>query len=213
MSKSLDDSEFKILSSGPSPQIPPPKTLLMHFKRIILNIAINIVVIIGSPYLVYVFSRKWDIVNAVINKAKASSIKQSQEYKNKLLIDRIWSQPIGKLYFDAVEYQRMEGWCCSTTVRSILKSIPAIKTQDIPEAKSGPATVAEFATKIDGDGRDKWIKSNVVLGSEGYDTFVQCLKEKVNDTRFRVAVNFLRSPLFGFKSPWWFPMNAVLGTL
>lgn len=37
--------------------------------------------------------------------------------------------------------------------------------------------------------------------------------KKSNDLNFRIAVNFLRSPLWGFNAPWLWPKNFMLGLL
>lgn len=174
---------------------------------------VNIVAVIASPYLLYIALKKSDIVRRVIINARKISIKDTVNYKNEEMLLRVWSLPVGKLYFDAVEYQKTEGWCCSTTIRSVLKSIPSIKAQHIPESKGGPATVNEFASKMDSGERLNILRSTVFLGSEGYENFLACMKDKVNNTKYRVAVNFLRSSLFGFKKPFWFPMNFILGFL
>lgn len=197
--------------TGPSPPFPPSRSFLDNIKRTFQNVLINVVAVVASPILIYIFSKSWDNVKTIIRNGRKKSIKDSKEFKNEDLLRKIWTHPVGKLYFDAVEYQRMEGWCCATTIRSVLKSIPAIKAHQIPEAKRGPATVSEFAAKIDGDSRSKFIKSTTMLGSDGYEKFLAVIKEKVNDPKYRVTVNFLRSSLFGFKKPSWLPINAVLG--
>jgi hypothetical protein len=106
-----------------------------------------------------------------------------------------------------MEYQKQEGYCAPTTVRVILKSIPSIPSSAYPPMKSGGAVPEQVVENIDSCG---FTRSRVVLASEGFEAFLKSLK-LVNDTRYRVSANFLRSSLFGMPQPFFLPHNFLLG--
>jgi len=110
-----------------------------------------------------------------------------------------------------VEYQTREGYCGSATQRSVLRSIPQVSeiAFEIPPTKSGRSSAEKWAKTTD-ETTNGYTQCTVVYGSDGYDAFISAIK-KVNDPKYRVAVNFLRSPLFEFNKPWWLPVNYVLG--
>jgi len=166
------------------------------------------IIVIASPYLVYLVLSKWAIFSDVWKKASKQSIKESSEYQDKALLKKVWASPAGERFFSAVEYQLMEGYCGPTSQRCVLKSIPSIPMENVPEAKRGPATAAEFTAKVDEYAKGR-TKSRVVLGSEGYEAFLSTIK-KANDKDYRVSINFLRSPLFGISAPWFAPFNLLL---
>jgi hypothetical protein len=92
-------------------------------------------------------------------------------------------------------------------MRNILKSIPGMNLNDLPAARPGPATAEIFAASIDQFSQGRTI-SRVVLGSEGYPEFRKALL-LANNPSYRVALNFLRSPLFGIKR--FLPFDFIMG--
>jgi hypothetical protein len=167
-----------------------------------------IVGIIASPYLVYFAYVNRKAINKIRKDAARPSIRTGTHWNDQKVIDRIWSSKSGQVYCQTLEYQKREGYCAPTTIRCILKSLPFFNAADLPEAKSGPSIPAKVAPQIDALTNGK-TKSQVVLGSEGYEKFLETIK-KVNDPRYRIGLNFLRSPVFGYLQPSYIPANYVL---
>ncbi|ETW05705.1 hypothetical protein H310_03418 [Aphanomyces invadans] len=170
-------------------------------------IMITIMSIVGYPVLLALAIFKYDFIVSVFSPASQSSIKKHPKYKDASLWARVWAAPVGQLYLRGnLEFQLQEGYCMPTTLRNVLKSIPTVNAKDIPEAKPGPSTPERYAAKIDAIGHTT---STVVFGSDGYDAFIAALK-RANDPNYRVALNFLRSPVFGINSPSFVPHNLLL---
>lgn len=147
-----------------------------------------------------------DIIRKVRTK---KSVKDNDIYKDKDLIKKLWASQIGKLYFNAVEYQTAEGYCANTTIRCVLKSIPQINTEDIPQIKSGASTPVGVTKVFENHAYGK-IKSRILdCNNISYDDFLIYLKMS-NDPKNRISANFLRSALFGYSLPKWNPMNFFL---
>ena len=176
------------------PPLPIPPTLLQQVGRYVIIILISVIVVF--PLLSFLWITKWTIMYNTLKKSIVPSIKETKAYKDSVLLQRLRQSTIGSLYQSAVEFQRQEGYCCPATQRTILKSLPGLNQSLLPEAKPGPATIQKFAEGLD-EKSQGMTKSSVVLGSEGYEAFLEALK-KVNNPKFRVGANFLRSPLFGF---------------
>lgn len=173
-------------------------------------ILISTILLTCSPYLLFTFVRKRDDYMAVWRKCAVPSIKSERNYQDVALINKMWNSSVGKLYLEAVEYQKQEGYCGLATMRSILKSLVLmgkLNPESVPPATSGPMTVKKFASRIDEQSKGATV-SKVVLGSEGYEAFLQAIKLS-NNPNYRVAINFLRSPLFSAPSPIIFPLNFV----
>ncbi|KAJ3302805.1 hypothetical protein HDV03_004556 [Kappamyces sp. JEL0829] len=136
------------------------------------------------------------------------SIKETAEYQNKELLALVWKLPVALLYLKGtLEYQPREGFCAPSTVRNILKSIPHFDQARLPDLVHGPSLPAKVAKQIDGFGVTT---SRVVYGKLGYDAFMAAIR-KANDPNYRLAVNFLRGPLFGPNEAWLAPMSHLMG--
>lgn len=144
----------------------------------------------------------------LLTKSIKNSIILSDHYQNIDLINKVWDLPVAKLYKDIIEYQPTEGYCCSTTQRCILNSIPCISKGDIPVLKGGPVTIDKYSSIIDKLGNGNF-KSIIIYGENSYERFLDALK-KANDPKYRIAINFLRSSLFGIRPPSWLPSNILL---
>jgi hypothetical protein len=176
-------------------------------QEFLLSLIYSVVAVAASPILLFLSISRWSVVKDILQKSRRESIKEASSFKDADLLSHVWSSPVGLCYSSAVEYQRQEGYCSSATQRSILKSIPNFRSQNIPEPKSRSASLQKFSTELEQSGCGM-IKTTIVYASEGYDAFLDVLK-KVKDVRYRVSINFLRSPLFGFKRPYWLPINWV----
>jgi hypothetical protein len=172
-----------------------------------LSLVYSAIAVAASPLLVVFGISKWSVVRDIMQKTRTVSIKETSSFQDADLLSLIWSSPIGLCYSNAVEFQEREGFCSSATQRSILKSIPNFKPQNVPEPKLRSATLQVLATELEQGGHGM-IKTTIVYASEGYDAYLDVLR-KVNDVKYRVSINFLRSPLFGFKRPFWLPINLV----
>jgi len=201
---SKKDAKGEVAIVPPCPVPPEVSTVTATLKAGLFST----LVVVFSPYLVYLGFKKKEMVRDVWLKSNRPSIKGFAEYQDPATVNSFWKTTIGSLYIDAVEYQIQEGYCGPATMRSILKSListGAIKAEDIPEQTRGPMTVAKFSARIDSVSKGN-TSSRVVLGSAGYESFVQTLT-LANHPQNRLAINFLRSPLFG--APGWFPMSFI----
>ncbi|KAF0699353.1 Aste57867_10069 [Aphanomyces stellatus] len=170
-------------------------------------IMITLMTILGYPVLFLLYLFKHDFILSVMGPASDESIKKNPKYKDATFLQRVWASPVGQLFLQGkLEYQLQEGYCMPSTLRNVLKSIPHVDAKDVPVAKPGPSTPEKYVAKLDAIG---YTTSTIVFGSDGYDAFVAALKH-ANDPTYRVAINFLRSPLFGINSPSFAPHNLLL---
>jgi len=192
----------------PSPPIPPSPSALSTVIRSTLFTGLFTIL---SPYFVYLAATKWNVIRDVYIKANRKSILEDDASGDDKLVDKLWTLPVASQYFSAVEYQYAEGYCGLATMRCMLKSLVSsskkITGEMVPEPKRGPMTVTTFSSRIDEQAKGN-LKSEVVLGSDGYDKFLEVVK-KANDPKVRIACNFLRSPLFGFSGTLLLPMNIM----
>jgi len=195
----------KIWKNIPDIAIPPAPPLFQSIAKLFI---FNMLFLIGFPYFCYLIITKWSVMYDILHKAIQKSIIHTKDYQSDELITEVWNLPVAQQYRDAVEYQRREGYCCPTTQRCILKSIPSIKTEDLPIMKGGPASIDKYCSIVDKIGNGQ-LSSTVIYGDDKYQSFIETLK-KVNDPKYRIAINFLRSSLFGMKSPLWLPSNLLL---
>lgn len=126
------------------------------------------------------------------------------------LVQKALELPSAQVYLNenALEYQIAEGYCSVATQRNLLKSIPDFSSDKVPcPKKGGPSTMGDFAKSLlDISG----FPSTVVYGSDGYEAFLQGLHQANDASTYRVAVNFLRSSMFGVMRPKWLPSSWVL---
>lgn len=183
--------------SFPSPILPPSKPWYHVIGREVVIFMLGAFFI---PVHFYLQIIRYKQTNDVISKGLKKSIKGEPYYQDKDMLKNIWTKSIGKLYYNAVEYQKMEGYCASCTRRVILKSIPSIlETDMIPIQNFAPSIPFKFIEVLDSTAGGCKIKSTIIYGSDGFEAFV-CAIKKVNNLQYRVSVNFLRSALFGFNS-------------
>ncbi|KAJ3258295.1 hypothetical protein HK103_003776 [Boothiomyces macroporosus] len=161
--------------------------------------------IVGLIGLLPVILIKWTALSSIIVKGIRRSIKKEPTYTDKQILDEIWKKPVGQMYIHAdLEYQLMEGYCAPSTARNIIKSIGNF---DLPELVKGPQNITKIAPTIDEYTNGK-TSTKVVFGSEGYTQFMKHIR-LANDVNYRIGINFLRSPLFGFDSP--LPSHLIMG--
>jgi hypothetical protein len=184
------------------------------FKRSFVSIAVNVSLNILSgvillPLVVYFgVCRPLDILE-ILKKALCTSIKFESTYQDPVLIQKVLDSVVAKAYIKGgLEYQLREGYCSSATIRCMLKSIPALSVESVPLVEGGSSIPSIVRGKIDSAAKGL-TRSTVVYGSEGYNIFQSQLR-KVNSARYRVCVNFLRSPMFGVLTPSWAPFHWLL---
>mmetsp|Transcript_23827 Transcript_23827/g.34153 ORF Transcript_23827/g.34153 Transcript_23827/m.34153 type:complete len:292 (+) Transcript_23827:220-1095(+) len=207
ISDTVADDDGNAMSLVVDPLKFPPPSL---FSRISKALILPVITMIALPFLFYIAITKFDIFYETFSKATAEpSIQEAKENKDsEQLLVRLWQSRTGKLFKASLEYQKSEGYCCSATQRCLLKSIPGMDIQSLPEQKRAPATVQKFAQSID-EMSNGATTSSVILGSDGFESFLGAVK-RVNDPNVRIALNFLRSPLFGVNKPVFLPFNWLL---
>lgn len=195
-------------SLSPPCTVPEDPSLVMASLK---HTMFSTMLIVLSPYLIYLALANWDHFTVIYTNSQRESIKETFTYQDPELVSRLWKETkIGTLYFSAVEYQLQEGYCGSATMRCILKSLVSagkLSEDKVPETSSGPMTATRFANLIDQVSNGA-LKSHLVLGSEGYDAFLQAIK-LANNPEYRIALNFLRSPIFGTQGSVALPVNFM----
>ena len=145
--------------------------------------------------------------------------------KDKGLQEQVWRSESAALYKQALEYQNKEGFCSIATQRCMLRSFNVAAEKEnimnktnkkpfpIPDiGRAGPDTPENLKSKL----LDLMIKEGFegklevdIQRNENHeyspqDDYLAFQKSMslVNDSRYRVCVNFLRSALFGPSSYW-----------
>jgi hypothetical protein len=137
------------------------------------------------------------------------------ERKNALL-KQLWkSCPSAHHYRYVLEYQPREGYCSLTTQRCLLKSFESFPLHLVPEKKAGASNPDKWRTQLEemvvADGTAHIPDIDIVRGDVSYTTFLETLQTSLKDENSRVAINYLRPALVGFRRPKWIPSHYVLG--
>lgn len=163
---------------------------------------------LGVPALVFLYIKETALVSNILRLARQAPI---DRHHSESLLQKALSLPSAQVYVQskALEYQITEGYCAVATERCICKSIPHFPEERIPDqmTRGGPRTANKFAEALS---CNRLVKSTVVHGSEGYDAFRNVLIKSNQPQNYRVAVNFLRSSLFGFPTPRWLVFSSWL---
>jgi hypothetical protein len=185
------------------------RSLLSTIGRLVL---FNTIALIALPLLfpflmLFKFKPSWKLMSHIFHGAFA----QPSDCKDEVVMSKLWAQPSAQAYLtsNALEYQRREGFCCRTTQRCVLKSIPSVGAHEIPPVCGGPASADAYSTGLDAAVPGK-VRSSVVAGEEGYSAFMSALKKVNNPGKYRVSVNFLRPALFGPPAPRLLPSSLLL---
>jgi hypothetical protein len=160
-----------------------------------------------------------DLHNAV-SRAHRNPILSLPQNKNKKLIGQVWNQPSARPYIinHALEYQKLEGYCGRSTLRNILRSFPNFPKDLVPEPYGGSSDPRKWS-KVIHDLADEHhakmppIKTRIIPGDISYDEFVEEIRVALSDTNCRIALNYLRPVLVGFKTPRFFPANFMLSLM
>jgi len=188
---------------------PPPQSFSL--KGACFTVFIHGIATIGVvPFFLYWSFTRFGDVNDILSKGRRKNVKDIEHYKDEKLIEKLMETPVMKAYIaGGLEYQQREGFCANATIRCVLKSIPQLPSSNIPPVQGGPSVPKIVSANLDKAG-DGLIRTSITYGDAGYEAFLEAMK-KSNDVRYRVAVNFLRSPLFSYKFPWFVPFHFLLG--
>lgn len=135
------------------------------------------------------------------------------DFQPTLLLSKLWQTRSAQHYVQnvALLWQKREGYCCRATLRCILKSF-GCTTAELPLERHGESKPTTFCSHLQELALPQLnLLTEIVSGSVDFDTFVQTLRKVNDDGHCRIAVNYLRSALFGFQFPWFFPTNFLLG--
>ncbi|KAJ3275394.1 hypothetical protein HDV01_000686 [Terramyces sp. JEL0728] len=184
------------------PQAPPQKPLALQVGSFLIFRLLDIVGLFAlGPLILF----KWTALSSIIVKGSRKTIKKEPTYTDKLILDEIWEKPVGQMYIRSdLEYQLMEGYCAPSTARNMIKSIGDF---ELPELVRGAQTITKVVKTIDKHANGKTC-TKIVYGSEGFTEFMKHIRLS-NDLNYRIGINFLRSPLFGFESP--LPSHVTMG--
>lgn len=179
--------------------------------RILIKIVVVTVFNLLSPFALFTFTflRGTSTMQSLWRLARQPAIDYTNSGESEL-VQKALSLPTAQVYLkeNALEYQITEGYCSVATQRNILKSIPGFPRDKVPCPKTGgPSTasaICESLSAISG------YRTEVVYGSEGYETFRRALRHSNNPEKYRIAVNFLRSSMFGIGTPTWLPSSILL---
>lgn len=155
-----------------------------------------------------------------ISKAHKKPILALPENQNKDLIAQVWTKPSAMPYItnNALEYQKSEGYCGRSTLRNILKSFPNFPNDLIPQASGGPCDPKTWSKLIHDLAEEHHtkmpkIQTRIIPGDIPYANFMEEIKVALNDPSSRIALNYLRPALVGFKTPKILPANFVLSLM
>eukprot|EP00979_Chaetoceros_neogracilis_P007785 scaffold1674_cov284-Chaetoceros_neogracile.AAC.3 len=153
----------------------------------------------------------------IVTRTHRGSVLSLPQNKDKDLIGKLWKQPSAYHYIenDALEYQQMEGYCGRSTLRNILKSFPSFPKDLIPKPSGGATNPKKWSKVIHDLADERYckmppIKTKVISGDLCYEKFMKAIIDSLKDPSCRIALNFLRPALVGFRSPIYIPAFFML---
>ncbi|EQC34563.1 hypothetical protein SDRG_07888 [Saprolegnia diclina VS20] len=171
-----------------------------------------LIALLCLPILLFLGLFKREVLRPVVRAASYDAFEKTPYYKDPARLGRVFATPVGQLYRrGGLEYQAREGYCSVATQRNLLKSLPLVLPSQLPPARGGAATAAQFADALLRHSHGLVTSTQVVYGSDGVDAFCAALR-LANDENHRVAVNFLHATLSG-TGPLWLPWNLPLGVV
>jgi hypothetical protein len=81
------------------------------------NVIFFVVEVVASPYIIFKVVQNWDLSKEIWRKATVPTIKLESTFKDEKLIEKVLKTSCAQNFSRALEYQKMEGYCASTTVR------------------------------------------------------------------------------------------------
>jgi Phytochelatin synthase len=136
------------------------------------------------------------------------------EYQSSDLLAKMWQTSSAQHYIQnaALLWQKQEGYCGRATLRCVLKSF-GCRADELPPEMRGESKPEKFASHLAELAPKRLnITTEIVSGSVDFATFVATLRQVNNhQSNCRIAINYLRSALFGFAFPWFLPVHFILG--
>jgi len=156
-------------------------------------------------------------LNRVVSAASRKPAQSYLQYQDKDLLAKTWKQLSASPYVteNALEYQKGEGYCGRSTMRNMLKSFATFPKALVPEPTRRPCNPESWTKVINDmaekhDGKMPLVDTKIVRGDVPFGEFLDTIRSALNDPSCRVAVNYLRTALVGFKSMRWIPVNYLL---
>jgi hypothetical protein len=226
------------LNEWGGPLLPPPPMTPSLTSRVTIFFVKYVVFFFAWPVVMIAFSVngtkrlsfsvQQDLFRT-INYAQQHPINSKEDkrrYQDPQLLSRVYQLPSAQPYLQrgALEWQPREGFCSGTTVRCILKSFSSIPTPLVPSvmtSSGGPRTAEDVCKAFETIGREETLGNNNNIHLEthllrpddqtlSYESFLKELQANLQDPNTRVAINYLRSALFGWSLPWyWWPVAPV----
>jgi hypothetical protein len=144
--------------------------------------------------------------------------KELDNYKH--LIGKLWTKPSAQHYIknNALEYQKSEGYCGRSTLRNILKSFPSFPQDLIPPQSGGASHPSKWSKVIhdlaeEHDCKMPNIETTIISGDIPYKVFMEEIRNALDDPGCRIALNYLRPALVGFRSPAYIPVFWMLSLM
>ena len=210
-----------------------PLTLPKHpWLQVIFKLALNTIVfpICFIPLFldsIYKTSLKSFIKNMkdayhLVTKANTNSILDQKYNTSPKYMSKLWSTKSAQQYIqnNALEYQVMEGHCGPCTLRNILKSYANIPRQVLPPTSAKPFTPKSWNDLLQRIGQEHECKlpvleAEIVSGEVDFETWLNEIKSSLQNEKCRVAVNYLRSALVGWKRGAFIfiPVNSILSLI
>jgi hypothetical protein len=220
--------QIKVDADG-IPILPLPQQESSIMRQLLLKFFMYILFPIFVPLIVFRAAKKNSIAATVstlkdlyktVSDAHKAPIKSLAQFQNKILLGKVWKQPSAAPYIsrNALEYQKREGYCGRSTLRNILKSFPTFPPELIPEPCSGASDPTKWSKVIHDIAHEHHrkmpsIETNIVPGDLPYEEFLDTIRTALSDESCRIAVNYLRPALVGFKTPKWIPIHFLFGLL
>lgn len=133
---------------------------------------------------------------------------KASDFQSKHHLTKLWQTPSAQQYVqtNSLMWQNREGYCGRATLRCILKSLGCKK---LPPELHGETKPDKFCSHLK-EYSSMPLRTEIIPGDIDFPTFVKTLR-RMKDGNVRIAINYLRTALFGFKFPWFLPTNFILG--
>lgn len=212
------------------PMVPFPVDDMPRWKKFVFRFCIyHIVFPIVLPLLFLKSIKKTSLqytlstmkeLRRIVGDASKKPAQSYLQYQDKDLLSKIWKQPSASPYVtqNALEYQKREGYCGRSTMRNMLKSYALFPKALVPEPSSKPSSPESWTKVIhdlaeEHDEKMPFVETKIVRGDVSFEEFMDTIRSALVDPSCRIAVNYLRTALIGFKSMSWIPGNYVLSLM
>lgn len=205
-----DDNKMELDSDG-LPVLPPAP--LQTLKDVLMKWYFRYLFL---PVMGPVFIGGFWLTNKNVRKTFFSSFRtlyrigyaKTSDFQSTPQLQKLWKTPSAQVYIQtsALMWQKREGYCGRATIRCILKSFGC---DPLPPEAHGESKPDKFCSHLK-DYSPIPLQTEIVPGDVDFPTFVKTLR-RMKDGKVRIAINYLRTALFGFQFPWFFPTNFIIG--